>query len=93
MDKRHKEALQQHYEALPRDELLATGRAHLANDTRQKARTTLRYGWIVVWTLIIGAVVVGGVFAVWMLFMAKDSGKSFGEMRKQAMSAYTEDPP
>jgi len=93
MDKRQKEALQAHYETLPRDELLAKGRTHLSNDSRQQARTTLRYGWIVAWTLIVGALLVGGVFAVWMLFMAKDSGKSFGEMRKQAMSAYTEDPP
>jgi hypothetical protein len=93
VDKRNRAALQKHYEALPRDQLQAEGRAHLGNDVRQKARTSLRYGWIIVWTLIVGALVVIGVFSVWMLFMAKESGKSFGDMRKQAMSAYTEDPP
>jgi len=93
MDERHKQALQKHYEVLPRGQLQAEGRAHLASDVRQKARTSLRYGWIIVWTLVVGALVVIGVFSVWMLFMAKESGKSFGDMRKQAMSAYSEDAP
>jgi hypothetical protein len=91
MDSEQKKLLTDHYKGLSRDELVRQGKGHLKGNVREKARTSVRYGWIIAWTLIIGALIGIGIFSLWLMFMAKQSGKSFGDMRKQAMSAYTED--
>lgn len=86
-----KQALHDLYKGLPREELLRQGREHLQNHAGARARRGLRLGWVVTWTLIVGSLVVIGVFSIWLLFMAKQSGKSFGDMRRQAISAYATD--
>jgi hypothetical protein len=91
MDDEQKRLLNDHYKQLSQKELSRQGAKHLKNNSREKARSSVRYGWIIAWTLILGAIIGIGIFSIWLMFMAKQSGKSFGDMRKQAMSAYTDD--
>ncbi len=77
------------YKEMPADDLARQGREHLVGNTRERARRHLRLGWLMVWTLAIGALLVIGAFSLWLLFMARSSGTSFSQVRQQAMSAYT----
>jgi hypothetical protein len=79
------------YKEMPRDELERQGREHLANDTRQRVKRSVHMGWVVCWTMILGGLILIGMFSLWLLFMAKKNGTSFAHMREQAMSAYTSD--
>lgn len=83
--------LHEHYRALPREELERQGRAHLAGDTRQQAHRAVRLGRLVLWTLILGSLVLLGGFALWLLCIARSSGQTFAHVRQQALSAYTTD--
>ncbi len=81
------------YKDMPQDELVRQGRQHLAKDTREKVRRSVHLGWGgVLVVLILGGLILVGVFSLWLLFMAKaKNGTTFAHLREQAMSAYTSD--
>jgi hypothetical protein len=82
------ERLAELYKNMPADQLVKQGRQHLENRADAALRRHGRLGMLVVWTLIIGALVVIGAFSLWLLFMARSSGASFAQVRQQALSAY-----
>ena len=80
------------YEQLDRQTLARQGTGHLTGRADLAAKRTGRWLWLVVWTLVGGAVLVGGLFSLWALQTAKASGQSLHEVRDQALKAYSDEP-
>jgi hypothetical protein len=81
-------ALQQLYKDLPKEELARQGREFLENKVDAQARRARRIAAIAMWSAILGAIVLGGGFCMWLLFKAKQTGSTFGEMKNEALKAY-----
>jgi hypothetical protein len=84
------ELLDQLYKGMPKEELERQGRELLTGKADERARRAARIGRVAMWTAIVGAIVLAGGFSLWLLFKAKETGKSFGEMRREAAKAYVD---
>jgi hypothetical protein len=84
------ELLDQLYKDMPKEELERQGRELLVNKADERARRAARIGRVAMWTAILAAIVLIGGFSLWLLFKAKETGKSFGEMRREAAKAYVD---
>jgi type VI protein secretion system component VasF len=84
------EILNDRYQEMAPEELARQGRELLRNDAREGARRAARWGKLVMWTLLGGAVVLVAVFSLWLMSVARKSGSSFAEMKNQAMKAYVD---
>jgi hypothetical protein len=82
------ELLEALYKDMPREELERQGRGLLTSKVDERARRAARLGRVAMWSTILTAIVLIAGFSMWLLFKAKETGKSFGEMRREAAKAY-----
>lgn len=85
MDREQREALKRQYEAMPRDQLVEQGRAHLMGGLVPPILRTRGWLSVVIWILVAGAIIGIGWGAVRLLFQAKDQTTGFAEQREQRL--------
>ena len=88
-----KDAFKELYAGLDRERLAKQGAGFLDGRADARARRAVGRMRRVAWLVIALAFLLAGVFALWLLLVARDSGQSLGAVRDQAVRAYLQEDP
>ena len=86
-----KDALTDLYKQTKRGEIKNQAVGHLRGRADLRAKAAVRRFWLLAVISGIALIVGAGVFCVWLLQTARNSGQSFSQVRNQALQSYAEE--